>query len=264
MAVRERESTRSVLDVWVVPALLAVAALGWWWSASAARDMDGGMSGDMSDDMSDDMTMAGAASMSLVAFLVAWVAMLAAMMLPAVLPVIRLYSRAAGRETVAPVPFFLAGYAVVWSSVGIPAFIAWRRLDEPLADATPTAGRIAGGVLVAAAIYQLSPVKQVCLRHCRSPLSFFMEHGKNLQRPSGAVVAGARHGLFCLGCCWMLMAVLVAFGTMQLAWMVGLAAIILLEKASPMGERVAGIAGIAFLILGAVLLLDPTSVSHLT
>lgn len=256
MAVREREAARSVLDVWVVPALLAVAVLGWWWSAVAARDMDSGTD--------TDMAMAGAASMSSAAFLLAWLAMMAAMMLPAVLPVVRLYSRAAGRETVAPVPFFLAGYGLVWSAVGIPVFIAWRRLDEPLADATPTAGRFAGVVLVAAAIYQLSPLKQVCLRHCRSPLSFFMEHGTNLHRPSGAVVAGTRHGLFCLGCCWMLMAVLVAFGTMQLAWMIGLAALILLEKASPMGERVARVAGVAFLVLGAVLLLDPTSVSHLT
>lgn len=257
MAIREREATRSaVLDLWLVPALLGIAALSWWWSAVAARDMGGGMD--------DGMTMSGAASMSLAAFLGAWVAMMAAMMLPAVLPVVRLYSRAAGRDTVAPVPFFLAGYAVVWSAVGIPVFIAWRRLDEPLSDATPTAGRIAGVVLVAAAIYQLSPLKQVCLRHCRSPLSFFMQHGKNLHRPSGAVVAGARHGLFCLGCCWMLMAVLVAFGTMQLAWMIGLAALILIEKATPIGERVAGAAGVAFLVLGAVLLLDPTSVSHLT
>jgi predicted metal-binding membrane protein len=260
MAVRERESTRSALDVWVVPALLAVAALGWWWSAVAARDMDGGMGGDMDG----DMTMAGAASMSLAAFLIAWVAMMAAMMLPAILPVLRLYARASGRDTVAPMPFFLTGYAVVWSAVGVPAFIAWRSLDEPLADATPTAGRIAGVVLVVAAIYQLSPLKQVCLRHCRSPLSFFMEHGRNLHRPSGAVVAGARHGMFCVGCCWMLMAVLVAFGTMQLAWMIGLAALILLEKATSIGERVSRVAGVGFLILGAVVLLDPTSVSHLT
>lgn len=249
----ESETTRStVSDVWVAPALLAVAALGWWWSALTAHDMNGGM------------MMGGAAALSLGAFLVAWVAMMAAMMLPAVLPVVRLYTRAAARHTVAPVPLFLAGYAAVWSVIGLPAFVVWRGLAEPLADASPTAGRIAGVVLVAAAVYQLSPLKAVCLRHCRSPLSFFLHHGKNLHRPSGAVVAGARHGLYCLGCCWMLMAILVAFGTMQLAWMVGLAALILVEKITPIGERVAIVAGVTFFALGVVLLLHPNTVGHLT
>ena len=257
MAVAGRATTASTTsDFWIAPALLAVAALGWWWSAATA--------GDMSDEMSGDMMMAGGSAMSLTAFLVAWVAMMAAMMLPAVMPVVRLYARAAARRTVAPIPVFVAGYAAVWSVIGLPAFVVWRRLDEPLADASPTAGRIAGSVLVAAAVYQLSPLKAVCLRHCRSPLSFFLHHGKNLHRPRGAVVAGARHGLYCLGCCWMLMAILVAFGTMELAWMAVLAALILAEKLTPIGERVAQVAGATFLMLGVVLLFSPTTVGHLT
>ncbi len=253
MSIRAGETTRSTIpDVWVAPALLAVAALGWWWSALTTHDMNG------------DMMMAGAAAMSLTAFLVAWVAMMAAMMLPAVSPAVRLYARAAARHTVAPVPLFLAGYAAVWSAIGLPAFVVWRLLAGPLADASPTAGRIAGVVLVAAAVYQLSPLKSMCLRHCRSPLSFFMHHGKNLHRPSGAVLAGARHGLYCLGCCWMLMAILVAFGVMQLAWMAVLATLILVEKVTPIGEHVALVAGVAFFVLGVVLLLNPTTVGHLT
>lgn len=253
MAVRQSEAIRSTIPATMVaPALLAVAGLGWWWSALTVREMN------------DDMMMAGAAAMSLAAFLVAWVAMVAAMMLPAVLPVVRLYNRAAARRTVAPVPFFLAGYVATWSAVGLPAFVAWRGLAGPLAESSATAGRIAGVVLVAAAVYQVSPLKSVCLRHCRSPLSFFMEHGTNMHRPTGALTAGARHGSYCLGCCWMLMTVLVAFGTMQLAWMAGLATLILVEKVTPIGERVAAVAGAAFLILGVVLLLDPTSVSRLT
>ena len=253
MRVRETRATRStVAELWFAPALLAVAAVGWWWSAVTAHDMSG------------DMMMGGAAAMSLAAFLVAWVAMMAAMMLPAVLPVVRIYSRAAARRTVAPVPLFLAGYAAIWSAIGLPAYFITQRLAGPLADASPTAGRIAGGVLVVAAGYQLSPLKSVCLRHCRSPLSFFLQHGKNLHRPSGALAAGVRHGLYCLGCCWMLMAILVAFGTMQLAWMAGLATLILVEKVTPIGERVATIAGVAFLVLGVVLLLSPTTVGHLT
>ena len=239
-------------DRWWPPILLGLAGLGWWWSAVTSHAMGSGMN------------MGGARALSLLAFLGAWAAMMAAMMLPAITPVVRLYARAAARGTVAPVAAFVAGYGVVWCAMGFPAFVLWRRLDGPLADASPTAGRIAGGVLVAAAVYQLTSLKAVCLRHCRSPLSFFMRHAKNMNRSLGAAAVGARHGLYCLGCCWMLMAVLVAFGTLQLAWMVALAGVIVLEKATPIGLRVAPVVGAAFLVLGVVLLLHPTSVSHLT
>ena len=246
-------STARIRDLWLAPALLAIAGVGWWSSALTARDMNVGM------DMKGPMV-----AMSLAAFLVAWVAMMAAMMLPAILPVVRLYARAAARGTVAPVAVFLAGYGAVWSAMGLPAFFIWKRLDQPLAEATPTAGRIAGIVLVAAAVYQISPLKAVCLRHCRSPLGFFMQHAKNLHRPTGALAVGARHGLYCLGCCWLLMAVLVAFGTMQVAWMVGLALLILVEKVTPIGERVALVAGAAFLALGTLLLIHPVAIGSLT
>lgn len=254
MAIRVRETTLSRSpDAWLAAALLGGAAVGWWWSAVTARDMDAPM-----------MMMSGEAAMSLAAFLAAWVAMMAAMMLPAILPVVRLYTRAAQRRTVAPVGLFLLGYAAIWSAMGLPVYAVWKRLAGPLADATPTAGRIAGAVLVVAAAYQVSPLKAVCLEHCRSPFSFFMRHGKNLHRPTGAVLAGAHHGLFCLGCCWMLMAVLVAFGTMQLAWMAVVAAVILFEKVAPFGERLAPVVGGLFLVLGVVLLFHPTTVGQLT
>jgi predicted metal-binding membrane protein len=254
MALRQDSMTTArVSDRWLAPVLVAIAGVGWWWSVVTTRDMSSGM------DMNGAMV-----AMSLAAFLVAWVAMMAAMMLPAVLPVVRLYARAAARGTVAPVAVFLAGYGAVWSAMGLPVFFLWKRLDQPLADATPTAGRIAGVVLVAAAVYQLSPLKGVCLRHCRSPLGFFMQHARNLHRPTGALAVGARHGLYCLGCCWMLMAVLVAFGTMQLAWMAGLALLILVEKSTPIGERVAAVAGVAFLVLGMLLLVHPATIAGLT
>jgi predicted metal-binding membrane protein len=253
MPVRAREATGPTASLgWIAPAALALAALGWWWTALSADEMDA------------DMMMGAEAAMSVAAFLLAWLAMMVAMMFPAVLPVVSIYRRAATRHTVAPVPLFLAGYVAVWSALGLPAYVAWRGLAGPLSDASPTAGRIAGVVLLVAAGYQLSPWKAVCLRHCRSPLSFFMQHGKNLQRPSGAVLAGARHGLYCVGCCWMLMAVLVAFGTMELAWMAALALLILVEKVTPIGERVALAAGAAFLLLGVVLLINPTTVGNLT
>lgn len=97
-----------------------------------------------------------------------------ALLVVAGLPVVRLYSRAAARGKVAAVGAFLAGYAVVWSIIGFPVYLAWDAFDGQLEDPGPTVGRIAGIALLAAAVYQLSPLKSVCLRHCRSPLSFFM------------------------------------------------------------------------------------------
>jgi predicted metal-binding membrane protein len=243
-------------DVWLPAMLLLIAGLGWWWSALMAREMRSraGM---------DGMSMGAAATMSFIGFVVAWVAMMVAMMLPAVLPVVRLYGRAAARGTVAPVVVFVAGYLLVWGMVGLPAFFAWRAVRGPLAQASPWAGRFAGAVAIAAAVYQVTPLKTLCLRHCRSPLSFFLRHGKNLDRPSGAVLAGARHGLYCLGCCWLLMVILIAFGTMQLGLMVALAVLILLEKDAPFGERLAQAAAAAFLVLGVALVLHPSFISHI-
>jgi predicted metal-binding membrane protein len=250
-------------DIWLPAGLLILAALGWWWTAVSAGDMAGEtipMEGMPMDGMPMEPP---AMAMSFVAFLVAWVAMMAAMMFPAVLPVVRLYARAAAKGQAAPVAVFVAGYLVLWAAVGIPAFFAWSRLNEPLMQGSPWAGRVAGGVAVAAGLYQLTPLKSVCLRHCRSPLSFFMRHGKHLDRPTGAFVAGVRHGVFCIGCCWMLMVLLVAFGAMQLAWMLGLAVLILLEKIAPFGEQLARVTGAALLVLGVVLLVHPPVVTQL-
>ncbi|MGH3676014.1 MAG: DUF2182 domain-containing protein [Mycobacterium sp.] len=244
-------------DIWLPIALLILAGVGWWWSAVSAGDMGGGgmsMGG---------MSMEPQPTMSFVAFLVAWVAMMAAMMFPAVLPVVRLYARAAANGQAAPVAVFVGGYIALWSLVGVPAYLAWRRLEEPLMHGGPWIGRVAGAVAVAAGLYQLTPLKSVCLRHCRSPLSFFMRHGKHLDRPTGALVAGGRHGLFCVGCCWMLMAVLIAFGTMQLAWMLVFAALILLEKAAPFGEQLARVTGVGLFVLGVVMLAHPEFVTRL-
>jgi predicted metal-binding membrane protein len=244
-------------DIWPPVALLILAGLGWWWSAVSAGDM-GGVGPSM-----DGMPMEPQPTISFIAFLVAWVAMMAAMMFPAVVPVVRLYGRAAANGQVAPVAVFVGGYIALWAVVGIPAFLAWRRLNEPLMAGSPWAGRVAGGVAVAAGLYQLTPLKSVCLRHCRSPLSFFMRHAKHLDRPTGAFVAGGRHGLFCIGCCWMLMALLIAFGAMQLAWMVVLAVLILLEKAAPFGEQLARVTGAVLVVGGVALLVHPEFVTHL-
>lgn len=251
-------------DIWLQAGLLILAALGWWWSAYTAGEMSGDrMSTDGMRMSTDGMPMAPQPTMSLVAFLVAWVAMMAAMMFPAVLPVVRIYARAAANGQVAPVAIFVGGYIALWALVGVPAYFAWSRLNEPLMTGSPWAGRVAGGVALAAGLYQLTPLKSVCLRHCRSPLSFFMRHGKHLDRPTGAFVAGVRHGTYCIGCCWMLMALLIAFGAMQLVWMLVFAVLILLEKLAPFGEQLARVTGVVLVVVGVALLVRPDFVIYL-
>lgn len=251
-------SRYDALRIGVPAVLLALASLGWWWSVRMAGTMDG------STGMSSMDSMRGDEVLSLGAFLVAWLAMMTAMMFPAISPVVRLYGRAAAAGRVAPLPVFVAGYIVVWTSVGLPAYFGWRALMEPVADGEAWTGRFAGGVLIAAAVWQVTPLKAVCLRHCRSPMSFFMRFGGSVTRPFGALRMGASHGLYCVGCCWALMAVLVAVGTMNLAWMAGLALLILLEKNACHGERIAVAAAVVFIAFGAVLIMQPSTLTTVT
>ncbi len=205
-----------------------------------------------------------AEAMSLGAFVIAWVAMMAAMMLPAVLPVVKLYARAAGRGTVAPVPFFVAGYLALWTVAALPAYVAWQELAMPLAEGRPWAVAIAGITLLLAGVWQLTPMKSVCLRHCRSPIGFFM---RSKGRPGGAAGAfrmGVAHGGFCLGCCWALFAVLVIAAGMSLVWLVVFTFLIVLEKTAPAGERIALGAGVVLAVLGVGLLLEPSLINAIT
>lgn len=240
------------LGVVVPAALLGLAVLGWWWSARMADDMSGGAVGGMHE------------TMSLGSFVLAWAAMMAAMMLPAVLPVVKLYARAAAQGRAAPVPFFVTGYLALWTGMALPGYLAWRALETPLAEAHAWTGRLAGATLLAAAVWQLTPLKSVCLRHCRSPMGFFLRFGGAIGRPGGALRMGATHGAFCLGCCWALFAVLIAVGTMNLVWMAFLAALILLEKNAPHGQRIALVGATALAVLGTVLIVDPSTLSHVT
>lgn len=244
-------------DIAVAGLLLVLAAAGWWWSAQMASPGFG--SGGM------DMDMAGGAmSMSLVAFVVAWAAMMAAMMFPAIVPVVRLYQRAAARGRAAPTVVFAGGYLAVWTAVGIPVWWVWRVLSEPLAGGVAWAGRLAGAALLLAAVYQLTPLKEACLRACRSPMGFFLQVRGDLRRPTIALRAGAGHGTWCLGCCWALMTVLVAVGTMNLVWMVALTAIIFAEKAMPHGEVIGRVTSVALGAVGLVLVVSPATLATLT
>lgn len=238
-------------------ALAALAAVGWWWSFRMADEMRHGADDAMSG-------MGAHSAVSLGAFVVAWLAMMTAMMFPAVSPVVKLYSRASAARRVAPLPFFVAGYLVVWTSLGLPGYAAWRALSGPLEDGRPWVGRLAGATLLLAGVWQFTPLKSVCLRHCRSPMSFFLRFGGRVAKPVGALRMGTTHALYCVGCCWALMAVLVAMGTMNPAWMLGLAVLIFLEKNASQGERVALGAAAVFVLLGVLLLARPSTIATLT
>lgn len=241
-----------------VPAtLLGFAAVGWWWSARMADDMTGGAGMDMG-------AMGMSHAMSVSAFLLAWFAMMAAMMFPAIAPVVKLYARASAQGRVAPLPFFVAGYLALWSALGLPAYFAWRALETPIAEEATWAGRLAGATLAVAAVWQVTPLKALCLRHCRSPMSFFMRFGRRVGRPLGALRMGVSHAVFCVGCCWVMFAVLVAVGTMNLAWMALLTGLIVLEKTGPGGERVALVGAAAFAVVGVALLVEPSTLGRIT
>ncbi len=191
-------------------------------------------------------------------FLLAWTIMMVAMMLPATAPVVALYALAARRGAVAALPIFLAGYLGVWAATGVPAYAISRVVSEPLMDGRDWVGRVVGATVLTAALYQLTPLKDACLRRCRSPLSFYLSRSGSLSKPGRSLAAGAEHGLYCLGCCWALMAVLVVLGGMQLGWALALAVLISAEKLLPPGfhaTRISAVVGVGF---GLTLLVVPS------
>lgn len=189
-----------------------------------------------------------------------WWVMMIAMMLPSASPMILLFARIQRSQKDKGAPFvptsiFTMGYLVTWGIFSMLAASAqWglERLGLLSAMMTLTTGLFAGMVLLVAGIYQLTPLKHACLRHCRSPLQFIMQHWRN--GTSGAFRMGIDHGAFCLACCWFLMALLFVGGVMNLYWIVGLAVFVLLEKTIPAGHWFGSIMGIGLIVWGGWML----------
>lgn len=189
---------------------------------------------------------------------VMWAAMMAAMMLPSAAPVALLVAALARkRNTTGPArtALFMLGYLIIWLGFSIAATtLQWTLARASLlSEAMATSNTVlAGGILLAAGLYQWTPLKNACLRHCRSPLDFLLFHWRD--GAWGALASGTRHGLFCLGCCWMLMAVLFVGGVMNVVLIAAIAFLVLIEKAMPWGGRMSRVTGAVLAAWGTLTL----------
>ncbi|HSF93640.1 MAG TPA: DUF2182 domain-containing protein [Thermohalobaculum sp.] len=186
-----------------------------------------------------------------------WILMSIAMMLPTAAPAIDIYVRLSRRiesRRGAHVAGFAGGYLAAWAGFAAVAstlqVLAGLRIGDGL-QALPQAG-LAGGLLILAGAYQLTPLKQACLSKCRNPLAFFMSHWR--EGTGGALRMGLHHGAICIGCCWALMGLMLVFGTMNLAWMAGLGLLMLLEKTAPGAVGLGRLLGLAMALAGAALI----------
>jgi predicted metal-binding membrane protein len=242
--------------------LIAVAILAWGGVISQSRSMP-----EMKSDMDMNMAMSsppvGLSFAGAVNYLVAWGIMMAAMMLPSATPMIALYNviqrnfPQTGQKGVSTALFTLV-YLALWTIFGLPIYIASIIIDSSsqtwpaLAQLLPYA---LAGVLFIAGVYQFSPLKRACLRVCQSPLGFLMGHwhGGYL----GTLKMAWEHAAYCIGCCWVLMVVLVAVGAMGLPWVLLIGAFVAAEKLLPGGERLARLGGVALVLLGLLVIFHP-------
>ena len=255
--IRRAPPLPGLLQLGLIGLLLILAAVAWTITDDQMAGMDAGPGTDPG---------------TLGFFLGIWVVMMAAMMFPSIARMVVMYMRLqeGRRERGQPVaigatPLFVAGYLLAWTAAGLVGYAlldAGRALTDDAFSWDNAGPYLAGGVILGAAAYQLTPLKDVCLRHCRSPLMFLMKYW----RPGrlGGLRMGVIHGGWCVGCCWALMAALFALGVMSLGWMAFIAALIAIEKLLPW-KAVAnrGIA-VLLLVLGLAVAFTPESVPGLT
>jgi predicted metal-binding membrane protein len=254
----------------VASALGVIAVLAWayvLWLA-ADMDMDGmNMSGFRMVPAGMGLMAPATAPWSAVEFafvFVMWAVMMVGMMAPSAAPMILMYARVgrqarAGQGTIAGKPFaatawFAAGYFLAWIGFSLAATLAqWVLERKALLDARMTSANIllAAAVLIAAGIYQWTPLKNACLAQCQTPFRFLMSHGGFRSNALGCLHLGALHGTYCVGCCWVLMALLFVVGVMNVLWIALLALLVLLEKLTPWGHWIARVAGAICIAAGA-------------
>jgi predicted metal-binding membrane protein len=234
--------------------IAGVLALSWWYLFDMAAMMDA-MPGMMSPVVWN--------TNYLVMMLLMWVVMMAAMMLPSVLPVVLLFLRVTQHSGANTRPLlrtwlFAGGYLLAWSGFSVLATgLQWslHRLGLLTGEMAASSPLLGGGLLIAAGVYQWTAVKNACLEHCRGPVQFLTQRWR--RTPLGALRMGVEHGVFCIGCCWVIMALLFVGGVMNLLWIGGLSVFVLIEKLAPAGQytgrllgAVAALAGLSIILWG--------------
>ncbi|MEV7069153.1 DUF2182 domain-containing protein [Streptomyces collinus] len=230
---------RELAVAWSLVVLIAVPA--WVLTVAQARDMG---------------VEPGTMGLALPLFLLLWVTMTAAMMLPSMAPVALTWVRGIGRRTsgwsrAGRTVEFLGGYLLVWTAFGLLAYAALNLTGDVVSD-HPAAGRWIGALaFLVAGLYQLGPLKNVCLRHCRDPMGQLVRYS-GFRQPVRDLRVGLHHGAYCVGCCAGLMVVLIPLGVMNVAAMAGLAIVIFVEKLWSRGPLLAGVVGVVFLVLAVL------------
>src|SRR2546422_6961791 len=233
----------------ILVTLLGLAAAGWIVFLNQARQPMG-----MHGAVGPDLTM----GRSWPLFLSMWVAMMVAMMSPAAAPMVLMYGRMR-RNDPSSVALFTGSYIALWFAFGALAYLLSAMVESAASRSEWVAmnwGRAGGALLVMAGVYQLTPLKDICLRHCRTPLSFVMTRWRDGR--SGALQMGLVHGLYCVGCCWLLFLILIPLGVMNVAAMVAVAAVVFAEKVVPYGRAVGIVAAAAMIAYGAAVTLQPS------
>ena len=208
--------------------------------------------------VSQDMAaMPGTMGFGLPLFVAMWALMMAAMMLPSVSPFVGVYARTVTSSRGVRLTTLALGYLLVWTFTGVVAYGLARTFGHLAVDRPRLAHAAAVMTFAAVGVYQLTPLKTRCLSHCRSPLTHLL-HYASFRGRLRDFRAGLSHGTYCLGCCWALMVMLVAFGVMNIPAMIGLALVIALEKTWRYGEHVARAVGVAAVAYAAALIVAPS------
>jgi predicted metal-binding membrane protein len=254
---RPRPALPGVLQAGLVALLFAIAAASWALTDDRMGAMDAGPGTDLG---------------GFGWFVGVWVTMMTAMMFPSIAPMVLTYARIQRQSGTAgpgvgagPTAIFVAGYLVVWTAVGVLGYAlieGVRSLELGFLGWDRAGPYVAGAVILGAGAYQLTRLKDSCLRRCRDPRAFLTEHWR--PGPVGALRMGIEHGSFCVGCCWALMAALLALGVMSIAWMVLIAALIAAEKLLPWGALVNRGIAVLLAVLGIALAVAPEDVPRLT
>ncbi len=240
----------------VLGALLVLAALSWAYTIYLGLSMPGMSSG---KSMSMPMMMAWSAP-DFVFMFIMWAVMMFAMMLPSVTPTVMIFENVRAKREESGRPFvptgcFVAGYLLAWVGFSLLATLLnwWLHTGGALTSMMGRVAPFAGGILlIVAGLFQWTPLKDACLEHCRSPMSFLMTHWH--EGALGALRMGLHHGAYCLGCCWMLMVLLFVLGVMNLPWVAVLTIVVLAEKLLPHGRRLSRALGVGLIAWGVWLI----------